>query len=335
MARLRRSVVLTLAGLGFALSMPSARAAGTNADPFGGPFDTTDDADYRKVIREGVAEYQAGHFEEARSLFRRAHGLHPNARTLRGIGMASFELRDYVTAIRHLSAALQDKRKPLSPEQRKGAEDLIDRGRMFVDVYAVKVVPTTARLRVDGREPVFEADGTLLFGLGGHQLEASAPGMAAQSRSIDARGGARKELVLTLEPAPTDVAVAAGQAPPGTAVQTSLPPGASRRAASVWLWAGAGAAVLAAGAGAYWYAQNSELRTCRNPPTGNMRCNNENTLSLQRNIAMGTTLGAGAAALTMTLVGALTWNRGSPPDKRETALSCTLSLYGIACGGVF
>src|SRR5262249_43441282 len=58
------------------------------------------------LIADAVAEYDAGHFEEARALFRRAQAEAPSARTLRGIGMASFELRDYVEADRALAAAL-------------------------------------------------------------------------------------------------------------------------------------------------------------------------------------------------------------------------------------
>jgi outer membrane protein assembly factor BamD (BamD/ComL family) len=48
------------------------------------------------LIGDAVAEYEAGHYQEARALFRQAHEKQPTARTLRGIGMASFELRDYV-----------------------------------------------------------------------------------------------------------------------------------------------------------------------------------------------------------------------------------------------
>jgi tetratricopeptide (TPR) repeat protein len=87
---------------------------------------TTPDADarYRSTLKDALAEYDANHFEEARVLFRRAHEINPNARTLRGIGMASFELRDYVAAVRTLSAALVETRKPLSAEQRTHAQGL-------------------------------------------------------------------------------------------------------------------------------------------------------------------------------------------------------------------
>jgi len=61
---------------------------------------------------DAVAEYEAGHYQEARALFRQAHEKSPTARTLRGIGMASFELRDYVEATRALTASLRDVRPP-------------------------------------------------------------------------------------------------------------------------------------------------------------------------------------------------------------------------------
>src|SRR4051812_11159906 len=61
-----------------------------------------DTPQYRGLLNEAVSEYDARRYEEARALFRRAHELSPNARTLRGIGMASFELREYVEALRAL-----------------------------------------------------------------------------------------------------------------------------------------------------------------------------------------------------------------------------------------
>jgi hypothetical protein len=325
--------------LGFVVPMAGAlpaRAANTLGDPLA-PSDTNDEASYRKTVRDGVAEYDAGHFEEARSLFRRAHETNPNARTFRGIGMASFELRDYIAAWRYLSAALQDKRKPLSPAQRKDVQDLLDRSRMFLDVYTVRVVPRTARLTVDGRAPEFEPDGTLLFGFGAHTIAASAPGMATHTESMNVRGGARKELLLSLEPAPVLGAHPADAASPVTVMKAAPPPRASNRAAAAWLWAGAGAAVVAAGAGAYWIKQASELHSCHNPPASDLHCRTttEGTLSTERNVAMGVTLGTGAAALTMALIGFLTWKSGPSPAQHGSGLACIASPSGITCGGAF
>src|SRR5262245_44240118 len=84
---------------GWALS-PRAQAQASGGDA----------AAYRSAVDDAVSEFAAGRFEEARALFKRAHQLSPNARTLRGLGMTAFELRAYVQAIRELRAALADTR---------------------------------------------------------------------------------------------------------------------------------------------------------------------------------------------------------------------------------
>ena len=84
-----------------------------------------DDTPVSVLIGDAVAEYDAGHFQEARALFRQAHEKPPTARTLRGIGMCSFELRDYVEATRALGASLRETRRPLTAEQKRHAEALL------------------------------------------------------------------------------------------------------------------------------------------------------------------------------------------------------------------
>jgi hypothetical protein len=307
--------------------LQSARAADS--------LDATDEPAYRKAIKQGLAEYKALHFEEARSLFRRAHSISPSARTFRGMGMTSFELRDHVSAVRNLSAALQDKRKPLSAEQRMDTQDLLDRSRRFVDLYRLTVSPPDARVLIDGHAPEFEPDGTLLFSSGTHTLDASAPGMAVRSLSINVRGGERKELSVTLEPALAGGARSA-DARVAQVVTAAKPAHAaeSNGAAAAWLWAGGGAALLAIGGSIYWLTQNSHLNSCRNP-SGRLECTDEPTIKTQWNIGLGVTLGTGAAALTMALIGILSWNSRPPPAARRSALGCTVSPFSIACARSF
>ena len=297
--------------------------------------DPAQGAAYRKAIKEGVAEYEARHFEEARSLFRRAHELNPNARTFRGLGMTSFELRDYVAAVRNLSAALRDEHKPLSPEQRTDAQELLERSRMFVDVYTLKVTPREARVLVDGRAPEFEPDGTLLFGFGTHTVEVKATGMTSRSLAVNVRGGDRKELALALEPAPAARPSTPPPTPPAQ-VAVKAPPAAeiSNGGPLAWILAGGGTALLASGAGVYWAIQSSELDTCHHPPPG-QRCTSESDIIRQRNIAIGATIGAGAAAVTMALIGILSWQSEPATAAKPTALVCTPSPLGITCGGTF
>src|SRR5688500_11195422 len=106
-------------------------------------------AAYRPLIDDAVREFSEGHWEEARALFRRAHDLYPNARTLRGIGMASFELRDYLSALRALRESLTDRRQPLTAEQRSRVDELLDRTRAFIATYRVRA-PSGATIIVDG-----------------------------------------------------------------------------------------------------------------------------------------------------------------------------------------
>ena len=331
-SRRARRISVILAALGATAWATKVRSADMT-EPFT-PKDANDEAGYRKAIRDGVAEYDAGHFEEARSLFRRAHEMNPNARTFRGIGMASFELRDYVVAVHNLSAALQDKHKPLSAEQRKETQELLDRARMFVDVYVMKVVPMTARMLVDGHAPEYEADGTLLFGFGAHAVEASAPGMTTLAQTINVRGGARKELLLSLERAPPADAHLKAMDPTEKVMQKAPSPGPSNGAATAWLWASAGAALLAGGAGVYLYEQNSELGSCRNHPVG-LRCTDEGALTTQRNVALATTIGTGAAALTMALIGIFTWKSAAPSAQHHSNLACIAGPFSITCGKAF
>lgn len=329
-----RGIAVAVAALCSTVFLPTARAADRPAQSRS-VADASDDPAYRKTIEEGLAEYDARHFEEARSIFRRAHEISPNARTFRGIGMTSFELRDYVSAVRNLSAALQDQRKPLTAEQRKNTQALLDRSRMFVDVYTLTVSPKDARVIIDGHAPEFEPDGTLVFGFGTHTVEASASGMAVRSFPINVRGGERKELSVTLERAPVASARSAGAA--AGQVETGAKPSsaaASNGDAVGWLLAGGGAALLAAGAGIYWINRNTELSSCRSPETG-WRCTNESSIKTQRNIAVGTTVGAGAAALTAAIIGIASWNSAPPSPKQNSALDCTVSPFGITCAGSF
>ena len=326
-----RRIAVTLAALSVTMFIPTARAADKPTQSRSGA-DATEQPAYRKTIEDGLAEYDARHFEEARSLFRRAHEISPNARTFRGIGMTSFELRDYVSAVRNLSAALQDKRKPLSPEQRKHTQDLLDRSRMFVDVYTLKVSPPNSRVIIDGHAPEFEPDGTLVFGFGTHTVEASAHGMAVRSIPITVRGGERKELAVTLERASSAGAAGRGQGSPGPDCHQAI-----ARSAVEW-----GCGRMAVGQRRYGGAGDRfrhlldqpefRLSSCRNPAAG-LRCTNESSVKTQRNIAIGATLGTGAAALTMALIGILSWHSAPPAAHEHSALDCSVGPFGINCAG--
>jgi hypothetical protein len=309
----------------------AALAAHNLTEPSSGA-DAAEDPAYRTAIKEGLAEYDAHHFEEARSLFRRAHEISPNARTFRSIGMTSFELRDYVSAVRNLSAALLDQRKPLSTEQREHSQALLARSRAFVDGYTLTVSPRDARVIIDGHAPEFEPDGTLLFGFGLHTVEVSAHGMEVRSLPISVRGGERRELSVTLTPAS-----AGGARSADGGLATAMKPGpggVSNGSAAAWLWASGGTALLAGGVGIYWFTRDSQLNSCHNPAAGYL-CTNDSALKTQRNVALGVTVGTGVAAVTMAIIGIISWNWGTPSATSHSALACGLSPFSVACARSF
>jgi hypothetical protein len=158
------------------------------------------DAAYRAVLAEAVTEYGGGRYEEALALFRRAHDLRPNARTLRGIGMAAFEAREYVLARESLRAALEDAREPLTEEQRAHAEQLIGRTDAFIGRYALRATPSEVSIRVDGRPTVLDVNGELLLDVGNHSIVIEAPGHGPRTLELPVLGGERQELTVELTP---------------------------------------------------------------------------------------------------------------------------------------
>jgi tetratricopeptide (TPR) repeat protein len=87
------------------------------------PSEASDAPDeFSREIRVAVDAYDRDDYSVAREHFLRAHEIQPNARTWRGLGMTAFELHLYDDAIRELSFALEDERRPLSPKLREEAE---------------------------------------------------------------------------------------------------------------------------------------------------------------------------------------------------------------------
>ncbi len=91
---------------------------------------------------------------------------------------------------------------------------------------------------------------------------------------------------------------------------------------------------MAVGASIYWLRQNAQLNDCRNP-LAEWQCTNESSLKTQWDIGLGATVGMGAAALTMALIGILSWNSGHAPPANHSALGCAVSPSGVTCQGVF
>jgi hypothetical protein len=154
--------------------------------------------EYKKVIEGAVLEFDSGNWREARVLFEQAHALRPSARTLRGMGKVSFELKEYVRAQKELNAGLTELRSPLSEEQRHEVLGLLLRIEKFIGRMTIRVKPPEAQASVtlDGQR----VEGELKLDLGQHDLSIQAPGFRSLHRTIAVEGGKTTRLELTLTP---------------------------------------------------------------------------------------------------------------------------------------
>jgi len=210
---------------------------------------------YLDVIKAALAEFESENYAEARVMFEQAHSIRPSARTLRGMGLTSFELKEYVRAEEELSAALVDLRQPLSEPQRKEILSLLLRLERYIGKLEVKTKPTDATVTLDGRAVRGEAK----IELGQHEIVAQAPGHRTLRRMVTIDGGKRQ--VLNLELVPDEVAAAparnaaaepeaASEAAPlaSTSTQASAPRDADDDGSVFeewWFWTAVG--VVAAG----------------------------------------------------------------------------------------
>jgi tetratricopeptide (TPR) repeat protein len=160
--------------------------------------DEGSEEEYRNITAQAVEEFDLGNWEEARALFEQAHQIQPNARTLRGIGMASFEARRYVEAISALRRSLEDPRKPLTAEQRAQVEKLLERAKRYVGYFELHIEPEGASVIVDGREATVVHD-RLLLRAGRREIVVKADGYRTLTRQVDVDGGKTGMLELVLE----------------------------------------------------------------------------------------------------------------------------------------
>lgn len=209
-------------------------------------------AGYDAVIDQAVAEFGASHWAEARALFIEAQGIFPNARALRGIGMSSYELRDYPEAVRTLDAALASTVRPLTPEQHAQVTELRQRAAAFVGRYEIPAAPATARLYLDGAHVAVadgwpETPGHVLLGVGDHQIAIRLDDGRSTSARVVVRG--QTEAVLDIDLAPLRAtAVATSDTPtppPSYAVPAPPAPGSDP---TPWVVMGVGLGVAVVGA---------------------------------------------------------------------------------------
>lgn len=224
-----------LAALVASAALPSKAQTAEAATPARASKPDAEPKDYGPLIDQGLAEYEARDFLEARSLFLKAHALYPNARTLRGLGMAEFELRHYPECIEYLQQSLASTVRPLDDELRGDVQGLLARAEGFVARVRVDVQPESARpqLLLDGVLLQLTPGATLTLQVGEHVIEARAEKYRSEKRKLSVKGGEQQSLRITLS---------RELFPPTAATEQPRP-----LYKSPWLWAGAG--VVAAGVG--------------------------------------------------------------------------------------
>jgi len=157
-------------------------------------------AEYRDAIRSGLREYDTGNLAEAKLYFTKAHAAYPNARTLRGLGMVAYGLRDYAAAVAHFEQALVSTEKPLSAGLQSELRELLGRSRAFLASVRIELDPSDAQLRIDGVVRDHEHGRVLWMNPGEHALEVAKEGYDPLTRRIDLAAGAELVVALKLEP---------------------------------------------------------------------------------------------------------------------------------------
>jgi len=227
--------------------------------------DRAADVKYQELIRRALEEYTAGNWTEARVFFEDAHAISPNARTLRGLGMTSYEARSYVEAISFLEQALASQVRPLTPQIAQETRRVLDQARRFVSPVGISVEPDTAELHIDGKIITKQQRDSVVLDPGEHEFTGSAPGFEPGRSVLVAEGGRRLNLHMVLrsetpvrEPALGQV-VAQPQAAEPARAPTSVPAAGSTQQ----VVAGVALAVVGAGGlGAGWvfYALRQDTR---------------------------------------------------------------------------
>lgn len=265
--------------------------------------------DYATLIREALVEYNTGNWAEAHLLFQRAHAIRPSARTLRGMGLANYERRSYVAAIRDLEASLSSTESPLSSEQRASTERALARAREYVAIYTLEVPAGVALLIVDGQRSPLPEDLRISLDPGKHVLSVKTESGQTIEREIEATAGARQELVFEAGSRGADESVSAAE------LATTGGAAASDEGGLLWTWVAGGATVLFGGGtvafGVLATGENDEFVRLRDECAAGMTCRAQEKeaakargqdYQLLTNVGIGVTAAAAAATLALYFI---------------------------------
>jgi hypothetical protein len=264
---------------------------------------------YDRLVDEALSEFEAGHYEEALSVFEQAYEERPSARALRGVAKALFELRAYARCIVAIDRALASDVDPLPESLRADLESLKARALTFVGEATIEVTPSHATLFLDGQ--AITPGNARTLEVGTHTVEASAPDHHPQVRRFEIHGRQTTKVAITLEP----VRLAPPVAEPVTASDNRTLP----------LVLSVGALVLSTGAivgSSIWLVDRADaVDRCNGAAASGARCANEGSIAFQKNAATGTVvLSAGALAVSaVALWFVLRGDKRAPPPMAAMA----------------
>ena len=167
----------------------------------------------REKFKEGVAAYDSGKYEQARTAFLQAYALKRHPAVLLNLGQSELKSGYTEDAGNHLQQFLRDF-KQATPDQKKAAEAGVQEAQRKTGFAVVIVDADKATVAIDGRvigespllDPYFVTPGS-------HKATATIQGRSVES-AFDAKRGSATPVVLT-----TGVT----SAPPPTPVPTPVP----------------------------------------------------------------------------------------------------------------
>jgi hypothetical protein len=245
----QRRAAVVAAALAAVLSLSLApRGAGAQEGPKAPPSpEAVEEAAQR--FQRGLELYKEGDFKAAQVEFKRAHEISPNYRVLYNLGQVSYQLRDYVAALRSFEAYLEQGGREVPAARRTQVTTEIARLRTRVGRLAIEVDVPGVEVSVDdafvGRAPLAEP---VLVSAGQHRVAALKPGAPAPVvKTVEVGGGDKVEVTFELKSAPTPAPEAvAKKAPDVRPPPPPPPPPPENRVPMYVTWGATG--VLAGGA---------------------------------------------------------------------------------------
>lgn len=138
---------------------------------------------FTSTVREGLREFEAGHWAEARLLFLQANDIRASAEALRMAGNASYENRDYVQSVEFLEQALAAEEGALRPDRIPMAQEALEAANRYVTRLTVQTQHET--VLIDQR-PI-PANEVVLVARGRHGLQVGGVGFETQRQELDLR----------------------------------------------------------------------------------------------------------------------------------------------------